>query len=236
MSISLFLDCSTANSAWAFIEEGKLLAGGVESAPPSASVTLADRFQKLFAENKALLDGLKAVYVASGPGSFTGLRVALALGKGIAYASNAPLIGFSSMESIAAAALVECSNRPQFVAATIDAKKHEIYGALYRVSDEGLQEVIPAGAYGFEDFKQQMTTAVGGGSLVISGTGTHLVEVPGAVIVPVAASAAGLLQLSAKYSIPEMSAGELYNSWNLRPFYARLSEAELGLLSRKNNE
>ncbi len=71
---------------------------------------------------------LKAIVVGLGPGSFTGLRVGLALAKGMAYAGDIPLYGVSSMATLAA------SQDPGVVALALEARKGEIFAAIYEVA------------------------------------------------------------------------------------------------------
>jgi tRNA threonylcarbamoyladenosine biosynthesis protein TsaB len=63
--------------------------------------------------------------VATGPGSFTGLRIGIATMQGLALANAKPLVGVSSFEALATLA-----NAPR-VAVWIDAWRGEVYGALY---------------------------------------------------------------------------------------------------------
>ena len=193
-SVFLLLDSSTANSAWAFIRAGELVAGGNEIAPPSASVTLAAHLEAIFREHKELLSELAGVYVGTGPGSFTGLRVALALGKGIAYASHVPLRGFSSLLAIAYSAWSQKPKAP-YVAAIIDAKKSEIYGALYQAKDGELQEVIAPKAYNPAAFSMAVANKLNGDKVLLCGTGLSLVQIDNSQKLDIAATADGLAKL-----------------------------------------
>jgi tRNA threonylcarbamoyladenosine biosynthesis protein TsaB len=77
---------------------------------------------------------------ARGPGSFTGLRVGLAAMEAFAAAHGKPGAGVSTLEALA----WKCGARNQFIASVIDARRGEVYGALYRrESSEVLKEVRP---------------------------------------------------------------------------------------------
>ncbi|HMR99904.1 MAG: tRNA (adenosine(37)-N6)-threonylcarbamoyltransferase complex dimerization subunit type 1 TsaB [Anaerolineales bacterium] len=78
------------------------------------TVELAPAIQELLTSNNLKMENVTAVGVAIGPGSFTSLRVGLALAKGIAFARNIPLIGIPTLD-ILARALPE-SNLPLAVA------------------------------------------------------------------------------------------------------------------------
>src|ERR1700738_2144926 len=71
--------------------------------------------------------------VASGPGSFTGLRIGIATIQGLAFATNRPVVTVSALEAPAHA--VSADRAPgALVAAWIDAHRHEVFAALYRVA------------------------------------------------------------------------------------------------------
>lgn len=78
------------------------------------------------------LDDVDAFAVAQGPGSFTGLRIGLSAIKGLCFASGKPLVGVSSLEALAMGAVG--FGFP--VCPMIDARKNEVYQALYDF-DEG---------------------------------------------------------------------------------------------------
>lgn len=71
---------------------------------------------------------LTGVVVGGGPGSFTGLRIAGATAKGLAYALDIPLFAYSGLLALAAA----IGNADQDVCALFDAKRGEVYAACYR--------------------------------------------------------------------------------------------------------
>ena len=70
---------------------------------------------------------LSAIVVGAGPGSFTGVRIAGATAKGLAYALGLPLYAFSSLTMVAAGAAVA-----EPVCALFDARRGEVYAACHR--------------------------------------------------------------------------------------------------------
>ena len=81
---------------------------------------------------------IKAIFVTLGPGSFTGIRVSLAFCKGIASAMNIPLIGVPTLDVLAQ----PLSRRDgYFLCPIIDAKKSEVFLALYYAAKEGLKRL-----------------------------------------------------------------------------------------------
>lgn len=85
------------------------------------------------------LDELGVVAVDTGPGLFTGMRVGLASAKALAQALRIPVIGISSLD------LLAFPNRhtDRVVVPVIDARKGEVFWAMYRQVPGGLQQVAP---------------------------------------------------------------------------------------------
>jgi tRNA threonylcarbamoyladenosine biosynthesis protein TsaB len=86
------------------------------------------------------MDSISALGVALGPGSFTSLRVGLALAKGIALARKLPLIGISTLDIIAAAQPI--SKLP--LAAVLQAGRSRLAVGWYKGSKNGWQAQGPA--------------------------------------------------------------------------------------------
>ena len=84
------------------------------------------------------LQALDAVAFGSGPGSFTGLRIACGVAQGIAFALGLPVIGVSTL-----AALAEESGAARVVAC-LDARMHEVYYSALERRGSDWHELIPA--------------------------------------------------------------------------------------------
>jgi len=73
---------------------------------------------------------LDGIAVSVGPGSFTGLRIAVAFAKGLAFAGGLRVAAVSTLEALACVAEAPVGAR---VCAALDARKHEVYAALFEV-------------------------------------------------------------------------------------------------------
>jgi tRNA threonylcarbamoyladenosine biosynthesis protein TsaB len=80
------------------------------------------------------LNGFDVYAVASGPGSFTGLRIGIATMQGAAFVARRPMVGVSALDALAHSASVAPEAGP-IVAAWMDAHRREVFAALYRVTD-----------------------------------------------------------------------------------------------------
>jgi len=84
---------------------------------------------------------LNAVAVSKGPGSYTGLRIGTATAKGLCYALDIPLIGISTLEAIAAGYLASHPDVEGVLCPMIDARRMEVYTAMYSTDLEELEKV-----------------------------------------------------------------------------------------------
>jgi tRNA threonylcarbamoyladenosine biosynthesis protein TsaB len=99
----LAIDTSTAQVGLALYDGVQVLGEMTWTTRQHHTTELAPALAGLLKRSGATVDALEALGVAIGPGSFTSLRVGLALAKGIALARHLPLIGISTMDVIAAA-------------------------------------------------------------------------------------------------------------------------------------
>ncbi len=123
----LALDTSTHLASLAVCENGELRAEYTWDVGSSHSVELLRRLESLVKERGIGLGQVSAVATAIGPGSFTGVRVGVTVAKSLAFSLNVPLVGISTLDSIAysqAGAVFP-------VCALMDAGRGEFYAALY---------------------------------------------------------------------------------------------------------
>ena len=102
---------------------GAILAEDAWSSAQRQSAELLPRILLVLERAGVPIDGVSAVAVGSGPGSFTGLRVAMALAKGLAIGLSIPIVGIPSLEAWldaepdASAALARAGAREAYVVA-----------------------------------------------------------------------------------------------------------------------
>lgn len=179
--------------------------------------------QLLDATGISLAD-LDAVAVVVGPGSFTGLRVGVATAKGLALAANRPLVGLSSLQTLACQ--VPGTRLP--VCALLDARKHEVYAGLYQWRDGLPQPLQDARVLDPERLLDQLpeeVVFVGDGALVyrtliVRCLGARAHFAPWPVHALRVSSAAPLAHAA-------LDAGKTCSAAALGAVYIRRSEAEI---------
>jgi tRNA threonylcarbamoyl adenosine modification protein YeaZ len=97
--------------------------------------------EQVLAEARVARGDIDTLAVGLGPGSYTGIRAAIALAQGWQLANGVKLLGVSSVEAIVARAHEE--NPPGRVAVVIDAQRQEFYLATYELTAAGWTEVEP---------------------------------------------------------------------------------------------
>ena len=101
----------------------------------ASNTQLLPRIDELLAEHGIGRDGIACVACGRGPGSFTGVRIAMATAKGVASALGVGLVGFSTLDAVAWNVWAAGVRGSLLVAA--DAMRKEVYPVRYDVDDEG---------------------------------------------------------------------------------------------------
>jgi len=133
----LGVDTATSLASVAFLEDGQFSVeetfpprgpnGATVTAKSNHSEIVLPLIQSVLERAHRQLSDIDAIAVSIGPGSFTGLRIGLALVKGIAYDCHLPVIGVSSLEAQAA----RLAGLNGTICPLIDARKQEVYSALF---------------------------------------------------------------------------------------------------------
>ena len=135
----LAIETATGAVGCALWADGAPLASFVLVAPQRHSEVLMPAIDDLCRYARVPVSAIDGVVVDVGPGLFTGLRVGLATARAIATARNIPTAGVTSLEALAH----PHRRRPGLVAAVIDARRGEVYSAVY-AGGGALEERRPA--------------------------------------------------------------------------------------------
>ncbi len=142
--ILLALDTSTPSGGAAIFEDERLIAEVNHDSEETFSERLLPAVRFLLQAGRINLRDVEGFAVAVGPGSFTGIRIGLSAVKSFAFASGRPVAPVSSLAALAWKLKEE---RGRLICPMIDAKKGEVYAALFESTGKGFREVVPQGAY-----------------------------------------------------------------------------------------
>jgi len=203
------------------------IAGQLACAVTSHGAALPGAVQELLSSSKLGLRDLGAIAVGIGPGSFTGLRIGLSYAKGIAIASGCAVVGVPSLDAIASAALAEANlSEGTQICCVVDARKGEVYAALYRVVSDGLEKVSEELLVVLEDMASRVAGDVVFAGDVRAKDAAALLS-PKGHVVAVLDTSKFLLRgpCVAAIGASMMSRGEIAEPATLEPMYIRPPEA-----------
>ena len=193
-----------------------VVAEGAHRESRSHTASLPVLVERVLGEAGLALEDVEGIAVSIGPGSFTGLRIGLALAKGLAFAGGLPLVGVPTLEALA---WVADAAPGTSVCAALDARKREVYAALFAVEAGGLRRVTPDLALAPEALAARLPrpcTLVGDAGEVYGAVlGAHARPLPFATHHP----RGGV--------VARLAAGEAANVGTLEPIYVRPPDAEL---------
>src|SRR3954469_22922265 len=126
----LALDTTTRAGSVALIDDDLV----VDERAGDASRTHGERLPGELAALGAAWPTIDVFAVASGPGSFTGLRIGIATVQGLALVTARRIVGVSTLEALAQIASTRLA-AGALVGAWVDAQRGEVFSALYRVAD-----------------------------------------------------------------------------------------------------
>ena len=144
MSEALIFSVETATlSGSVAIVRGSQLLGVVSGDPKiSHSNTLLRDIDKLLAETKISVSDIDLFAVATGPGSFTGLRIGIATIKALSATLDRPSIGIPTLEAVALSGGVSKKS-----VALLPAGRGEVFTQLFSVSSENIVEALDQPAH-----------------------------------------------------------------------------------------
>lgn len=238
----LAFDTSTDHLALALgdlDESGAVLAAEDFPAPRAANTVVLSAAERLLDSAGLESRDLACVAVGRGPGSFTGVRIGVATGKGLAHGLRMPLVGFGTLDAVARRVSAE-----GLVGVLGDAMRGEVYPALFRAHAGSYERLTPdrvsfpvhvADAWaelgepitltgsGLARHLDVFESALGDNARVAS---KALWAPDGRSLIAAAWAERGEASVSAIAGMPASAAYEAAHPRTLLPVYTRLSDAE----------
>lgn len=131
---ALAIDTTNNVLGIAILEANKVIGEYITNLKKNHSVRAMPAIEQLLKECDLTPKDLDKIVVATGPGSYTGVRIGVSIAKTMAWSLNIPIVGVSSLEALAA-------NGKFFngvISPLFDARRGQVYTGLYRYSDDNL--------------------------------------------------------------------------------------------------
>lgn len=165
--ITLGLDTSTKVASIAVIDEEKIIGEYSLSKDMSHSEKLMPMIKEVLDNIDLKIEDIDLYTVAVGPGSFTGLRIGITTVKSFSHLFNRPIIGVSTLESLA----YNFSGNHATIMPMLDARRDRVYTALYKFKDCEITEIEGSQILEIENLKEKLKefdkiTVNGNGSIV----------------------------------------------------------------------
>ena len=228
----LAFETSAKAASVALLDGDKLLGESYQNTGLTHSQTLMVMAEELLASCGKTPGDVKAVAVAMGPGSFTGVRIGMAAAKGFAWGAEIPCYGVSTLEAMATGLGVWEGT----VVPCMDARRAQTYTAIFRAKDGKRTRILEDCAISVEELGEKLKNfekpifLVGDGANLCYNALNEAVE--GLVLPPehrMHQRAAGVALLAKE----QMDAGICGNAEALAPNYLRLSQAERERLAKE---
>jgi tRNA threonylcarbamoyladenosine biosynthesis protein TsaB len=161
----LAIETSTMLGGIAVMEDNTLIAESRMNVKATHSERIMADIDNALRRSGFTIDDIDVFGIASGPGSFTGLRVGLSTLKGLSYATGKKVVSVSTLEAFA-------WNVPfssHLICPLLDARKKEVYAGVFEWSEDGFTKIIDE-----QTVKLDMLLASIGKSAVFLGDGALL--------------------------------------------------------------
>ncbi len=149
----LAIDTSALTATAAILSEDILIGEISTTTKLTHSQTIMPMIDELLKKVSLDITDIDLFACSEGPGSFTGLRIGIGTIKGLAYGTNKPVVGVSTLEALAhnidVTDLVICS--------IMDARRGQVYNGLYRYNDDKLECITEPRALSIEELCEELT-------------------------------------------------------------------------------
>ncbi len=231
----LALESSAPACSAALCRDGELIAQFYQNSGLTHSRTLLPMVRSMLDSCGMELKDVDVVAVAAGPGSFTGLRIGVATAKGLAWPGDVDCAPCSTLESMA---WPLAHMEGKVIVCAMDARRGQVYNALFLAREGGLERMTPDRAVSLEDLGEELKKYEN--SKIVVGDGAKLcynVLTEQGITLELAPRH---LRMQSAWGVAraaeELAAqGALVKGRELIPVYHRLSQAERERLEREKN-
>jgi len=204
----LTIDTSGQTEYVGVVDDGRVLASTETQAGRGQSRTLLAAVDEVLVGSDTTLAELDGIAVSIGPGRFSGLRVGLATAKGLSVTGGRPVWGISTLEAVATAAAADAveathaddapsadGGTARWIFAATDARRGEVYGALFERTEGGaMRRVTRDAALPPSEAARWAVEQAGGAGVLFAGSGAVVYhdDIADAVGQPASFAASGM--------------------------------------------
>jgi tRNA threonylcarbamoyladenosine biosynthesis protein TsaB len=227
--IVLAIDTCDSRGSVALLRDDAVLASAEHDSAEEYSAWLLPAVEEVLKKAGLKMADVEAYGVASGPGSFTGVRVGLTTVKAWGEVYGKPIVAVSRLEAMASQAVTDAA----YVAAFANAQRGQVFGAVYRRKGDGLERVGEEMVIAPGKFVEMVAELVNHGQTAwVSPDAAHLLveaawkerEKRGERIESVSGFLAPVI---ARMAASEVAAGRCTDALALDANYVRRSDAEI---------
>ncbi len=227
----LALDSTATAASVALCEDKKPLAAFHLNNGNTHSETLLPMARALLEVTGRTIADIDLFACSIGPGSFTGVRIGAATVKGLAFGTDKPVLGVSTLEALAHNTLPARG----LVCPVMNARRGQVYNALFRAEGMNLTRLCPDRALSLTDLKAELVAMQE--DFILCGDGVDITEKSFDDLTPLLLSTLAADQNAvsvATVAYENYLAGARGTDAEIAPVYLRLPQAERERLARQN--
>ncbi|MGH9339294.1 MAG: tRNA (adenosine(37)-N6)-threonylcarbamoyltransferase complex dimerization subunit type 1 TsaB [Acidobacteriota bacterium] len=218
----LAVDTATNSGGVALSRNSEVVGTIMLKTPLRYQEMLIELVDFLLRQHQIRLADIGCLSAATGPGSFTGLRIGLATVKALSQTLGLPCVGISTLKALA----YRFSRMHPLVAPMIDARRQQVFAAVYRVEDHTLHPEVNEQVMRPQDWLKTL----GSQDYLFVGDGADLYKSTVAAAFPQARileTDNRILDELCRLAYQEYAQGAMVAASELAPNYVRPSDAEL---------
>jgi len=221
----LGIDTSTSCGGVGLVDGQGVIADYLLNLPVTHSERVLAAIGLVLSQSGCNLADLSGIAISLGPGSFTGLRIGVSVVKGLAFATGLPVVGVSTLDTLAA----QIGPTSYAICPILDARKAEVYTALYRYEGGScVRRFTPYRVMRPEELVAQIrekTVLIGDG---VKAYGDYFRNaLPSLVLFPALSLCVPHGSVVATLGFELLQRGEILELPAFTPIYVRPSEAEI---------
>lgn len=231
--IILALDSASTACSACITKDGHILSSMFINNKLTHSQTLLPSVEKVLSAASLTVADLNAVAVTTGPGSFTGVKIAVSTAKGLCFAYNTHCIELSSQEVLA----YNLISADGIICTVMDARRNHFYNAVFRCHNGIISRLTEDRQISAEDLLKELKIFEESKPIYLTGDGTNLISdyFKGnsfhAVIPP---NSLMYIKSESMATAIHAGVGKKVSAENLIPKYLRPPQAERELIAKQN--